>query len=144
MAWEKCPIIILKSVDQQVLLYVSKEITFMKAKRLRLIFVAKILVFLSSSKILAQLNFSPSSQHKCTYKENEKILVQNTCRIYRNHNGYFYSIQWPDGIGTGIDRVDKQTVTIDKSKKARLSWNKDVYYFKWENKSMIIDRFPLR
>jgi hypothetical protein len=115
----------------------------MKIPRLMLIFLANMLVSLSASSVLAQLNFAPSSQYRCTYKENGRVLVQDTCTIYRNHNGYFYSIQWPDGIGTGIDRVSRQTVIIDKLKEARLSWDENVYYFKWENKVVIIDRFPI-
>jgi hypothetical protein len=93
---------------------------------------------------LSKLNFSQSSQYKCIYKENEKILIQGTCTIYFNHNGYFYSIQWPDGFGTGIDRAGKHTVIIDKKKDASLTWDKNVYYFKWENKLMIINRLPVK
>lgn len=115
----------------------------MKISRLMLVILANMLTSLSSSSVIAQLNFAPSSQHRCTYKENGKVIVKGTCTIYRNHNGYFYSIQWPDCIGTGIDRVNRQTVIIDKLKKARLSWNETVYYFKWENKVAIIDRFPI-
>jgi hypothetical protein len=103
-----------------------------------------ILVFLAPLKTQAQLNFAPISQHKCTYKENERILVQGICKIYRNHNGYFYSIQWPDGLGTGIDRVTKQTAIIDKQKEARISLDKNFYYFKWENKLVIIGRFLVK
>jgi hypothetical protein len=102
------------------------------------------LVFLAPLKTQAQLNFAPISQHKCTYKENGKILVQGICQIYRNHNGYFYSIQWPDGLGTGIDRVTKQTAIIDKQKEARISLDKNFYYFKWENKLIIIGRFSVK
>jgi hypothetical protein len=102
------------------------------------------LVFLTPLKTQAQPNFAPISQHKCTYKENGIILIQGICQIYRNHNGYFYSVQWPDGLGTGIDRVTKQTAIIDKQKEAKLSLDKNFYYFKWENKLVIIGRFPVK
>jgi hypothetical protein len=102
------------------------------------------LIFLAPLKTQAQLNFAPISQHKCTYKENERILVQGICLIYRNHNGYSYSIQWPDGLGTGIDRVTKQTAIIDKQKEAKITLDKNFYYFKWENKLVIISRFPVK
>jgi hypothetical protein len=88
------------------------------------------LIFLAPLKTQAQLNFAPISQHKCTYKENEKILIRGICLIYRKHNGYSYSIQWPDGLGTGIDRVTKQTVIIDKQKEAKITLDKKFYYFK--------------
>jgi hypothetical protein len=116
----------------------------MKVQKIIVVLLSKMLFILSTSNALAQLNFAPSSQHKCSYSENGRILVQGICTIYRNHNGYFYSIQWPDGVGTGIDRVSSQTVIIDKRKEAKLSWDKKVYYFEWENKIVVVDRFPGR
>lgn len=113
-----------------------------KSNVLPLLLFSNFSFFLSSSNLSAQQNFSPVKQYKCIYKEGKNVILDGVCKIYLKHNGYDYTIQWPDGIGTGIDRTNNQTVMIDKSKKARLSKDSNYYYFSWENKSAIIRRFP--
>lgn len=113
-----------------------------KLNILNLLCFASTLFFLSSSNVSAQLNFSPIKQYKCIYKVGKDIVINGTCKIYLKHNGYDYTIQWPDGIGTGIDRNSDQTVIIDKSKKAKFVKDSNYFYFYWYNKLAIVSRFP--
>lgn len=114
----------------------------MKSHKLLPLCLASLLAALISSKVLAQLSFLPNSLYQCSYSEGRTILVKGICTIYPNHNGYSYTIQWPDGVGTGIDPVDQQTVVIDRLKESRLTKDEKSYYFRWENKVIVIDQIP--